>query len=86
MNTFNNICSLGVAAGLAIFTGAILFSPGTLTALGWCTVVPVFAGSLGHITVGLYGLIPQSVKDKASNIGEEMRKKKPQGDQAQQPA
>ena len=69
MNTFNNICSFCTAVGLAVFAGSYLFSAGSLTALGWVIMLPLFAGSTGHILIGLYNLIPQSVKDKVSKAG-----------------
>ena len=51
MNTISNISFLFVGLGTLIYTGAILFTGGALTPLGWSVIPVVFVGSAGVVAV-----------------------------------
>jgi len=55
----STICVMG---GIAIYAGALLFGAGTLTVLGWFIAVPMFAGAVGHVALGVYNYFPKGKK------------------------
>ena len=76
MKIINNVATLCMSFGHAVFSGALLFSAGSLTTIGWLVAVPLFIGSTAHVSLSVMNLIPE--KKEGSVKADEKSGKKPQ--------
>jgi hypothetical protein len=70
MKNIANIGSLCMSFGLAVFAGALLFTGGPLTVLGYIVAVPLFAGSLIHFGLSVKSMIPEKKEETAAQTTE----------------
>ena len=67
MKTINNVATLCMSFGLAVFAGSFLFSAGTLSVIGWLVTIPLFIGATGHTAISVYNLIPEAKEKPAKD-------------------
>ena len=66
-----NLVAVGATYfSLAVFAGAMIFTPGSLTVLGWVVFGPMLVGSTAGITAVILSLLPEkkevSIDEKAN--------------------
>lgn len=73
MKSINNVATLCMSFGLAVFAGSFLFAAGSLTVIGWLVCVPLFIGATGHTAISVYNLIPERKKKDAKDEKEGLK-------------
>jgi len=77
MKLASNIATLAMTFGLAVWSGYLLFSAGSLVTIGYVFAIPLFAGSTAHCVISVINFLPKRDGKKADTPASEKEGIKP---------